>query len=214
MKGVRSTVAALAATGLMIAAPAPVVAQGLTLDGHGGVTVPTGDLATFEDEAGASLGVRAGYHLTPRFEVRANIGTEFFQEGINQTTGAPIPDLQLYSFTGGVDYEISAPDESRWDLSVNAAAGLTNVNTDTIRPGTELSEFSSTYPSAGAGVTFGYDVSEEATPHVEVFISGEGRLVFADEEETSRFDPFSDDLSGGMSTITTWPVEAGISLKF
>lgn len=213
MKGVRSTVAALAAAGLMIAAPAPVLAQGLTLDGHGGVTIPTGDLSSFE-EPGASLGLRAGYHLNPRFEVRANIGSEFFQEGVNQTTGAPIPDVQLYSFTGGVDYEISAPEESRWDLSVSAAAGLTNLNTDTIRTGTELSEFSSTYPSAGAGFTFGYDVSEEAMPHVEFFVSGEGRFVFADEEETSRFDPFSDDLSGGMSTITTWPVQAGISLKF
>lgn len=213
MKGVRHMVALLAATGLLIAAPASVGAQGLTIDGHGGVSIPTGDLSTFE-EPGASLGVRAGYHLSPRLEVRANLGAEMFQEGINQTTGAPIPDFQLYSFTGGVDYEISAPEESRWDLSVNAAVGLTNVNTDTIRTGTELSEFSSTYPSAGAGVTFGYDVSEEATPHVEFFVSGEGRFVFADEGETARFDPFSDDLSGGMSTITTWPVEAGISLKF
>lgn len=213
MKGVRHTVALLAAAGLLIAAPASAGAQGFTLDGHGGVTIPTGDLSSFE-QPGASLGIRGGYHLNPRFEVRANIGAELFQEGVNQTTGAPVPDFQLYSFTGGVDYAVTPPEESRWDVSVNAAVGLTNVNTDTIRTGTELSEFSSTYPSAGAGVTFGYDVSEEAVPHAEFFVSAEGRFVFSDEEETSRFDPFSDDLSGGMGTITTWPVEVGISLKF
>lgn len=212
MIGVRQKTGVLAAA-VVLLVPASAGAQGLTIDGQGGLTVPTGDLATFEDP-GASFGVTAGYHLSPRIELRADLGAELFQEEINQMTGAPVPDMELYSFRGSVDYEVTAPEESRWDVSVNAAAGLTNVSTDTIRTGTELSEFSSTYPSAGAGVTLGFDVSEEATPHVEAFISGEGRFVFSDEEETARFAPFSEELSGGISTITTWPVEVGLSLKF
>lgn len=205
----------LAAFFLIPLLPASGVAQedGFSLGGAIGTSVPSGDLAAFED-AGTSLGLHAGWNLSPRAELRANLSADLYQEGVNQATGFEFPDVQLYTLTGGIDYELMSPGEGDWHVSVNGAAGLTNVTSDTIRSGTDLSEFSSTYPAVGGGVDIAYAISEERRPHVEIFLSGGARVTFSDEDETARFAPFSDELDGGMGTMTRFPIEAGMTFEF
>lgn len=208
----RTTLWALVGTALLLV-PGSLQGQ-LVLEGHGGVAVPVGDLGSFED-TGASLGVAVGWHLSPRFEVRIDGGSNFYNEQVNQATGAEIPDLQMYHYEAGVDYELTSAEGSRWDLSVNAQGGLTTVDTDTIRPGPTLADFTQTYPSLAAGLKAGYDVSEEARPHIEFYVGGVARFVFSDEQDTRRFAPFSADFPAeGTTSLINFPLEAGVALHF
>ncbi len=218
MKNELRTLSALAIMFLMGAGLAsPTWAQGMsedpawTLDARGGISVPAGDLADLPiDDVGPSFGAGVGYHLTPRLALRADGDVELFSgESEGGTVGAP--DINLWHYNAGVDFELTRPGAGPWDVTVNVAGGATTWDTDSFSAGTGATqELSETYFTANGGLRAGYDLNRS----VSVFLGGQWYLQFTDEEDTQALASLTPELSEGFDSASSIPLYAGLSVKF
>lgn len=188
-----------------------------SVDARGGLAIPAGDLSEFEDLGGnAEIGV--AYWVHPRLALRVDGGVDILSGKDASDTGIlvpQVPDMTLFHYVGGVEFRVTPPEGTRWDVTVNVEAGATTIDTDddpafTTGPGSNA-DFTKTYFTGNGGLRIGYQVS----PRFAVFAGGQAYLIAADEQETQVFTAFSSDVDpSGFSTAWTFPVQVGARVTF
>lgn len=219
----RTLGAALALVFAMALTPVPSHAQGVdqpwSIDARGGIGVPAGDLSDLAD-VGPSFGLGVAYKIHPRIALRVDGDLDIYSgaDFESQAAQPQAPDLNLWHYSGGVEFEITRPGASRWDVTANLGAGATTVDGDAFtggpveNPNTETTEidFNETYFTANGGLKVGYDVHR----NVNVYAGGQWFLTFADEDDTAVFDPVSGGEVQAFDTMSSIPLTLGVKLKF
>lgn len=208
---------------------APVEAQGqgmtmnegsaLSVDARGGIAMPVSDLGDVAD-IGPTVGIGVAYRVHPRVSIRADgdldiySGTDFDAVSAEQPAA---PDMTLWHFSGGVEFDVTGPGARRWNVSVDAGAGATTVDTDPFVGGVvenpetgqpELS-FNETYFTAHGGVKIGYAVNEM----LDVYGGARWYLSFADEQDTAVFSALSPTEVNAFDQVSSVPLTLGLRLK-
>ncbi|HKK27134.1 MAG TPA: OmpA family protein [Gemmatimonadota bacterium] len=199
----------------LLAVPASAAAQkspDATFEAHGGVGFPTRDLADLFDlgpEAGAGL----SFWLGPRVAIRLGGDLEFLRGAGSVLAGASGPDGRLYSYTGGLAFELADPKTPGWDVLLNVGGGGSTLDTDPFpdpaAPGSTR-DFTKTYPTANLGLTIGYDVS----PSVNLFVESQAYLTFFKKADTRVFRDASAGRVQAFGSQLSVPVAVGFKLKF
>ncbi len=204
-------------------AAAPVDAQeAVTLDFAGGVAVPAGDLADFQD-LGPAFDIGLNVRVHPRFSLRASGGASLMQGAeIENAFDASIPedgfvDFNTVHFNGGG--VVHAVNQGPLSVDFNAGAGisiLTSQRGEFSGAGdegqfVEVVDISETYLNVTAGLDIGYMVSEQ----VELFVGGDGHVFFMDED--GEAEGALNNIAPGLSAPSKgWsvPVAAGVRFHF
>lgn len=204
-------------------AAAPVDAQeAVTLDFAGGVGIPAGDLADFQD-LGPAFDIGLNVRVHPRFSLRASGGAEIFRgteiENAfdNSISENGFVDFSTVHFNGGGVFHV-LPD-GPWRVDFNGGAGITILTSERGEFSgagddaslVEIVDLSETYFNVTAGLDIGYMVSEQ----VELFVGGDGHLFFVDE--TSEALGSLNNIAPGLSAPSSaWsvPVAGGVRFHF
>lgn len=171
------------------------------LEARAGVAIPSADLLEYADP-GASFGAGAAWWVSDHVALRAD-GTFANLQGDEGGIVNPVtaPDMNLFHYGGGV--EVDVPGRSLatpWNLTINAGAGGTTVDTDDfIETGQGLDDLTETYPNLNAGAEVGRKISED----VLVNVSGQLFYTFMDAEQMSPLAELR---------VTEGPIEAGVSI--
>ena len=168
------------------------------LEGRIGVAVPSAALSDVEN-AGLDLGLKASYFVSPYFEARVDGEVELLGGK------GSAPNMQLWHYTAGLGWSWTNPEVTPWSFILNAGTGATTINTDSY---STKGSFTQTYFTINYGVKIGYDVSKQ----VDLFVSGMAYTMFATHSSTQYFA----DIPGGrsFSTVTSFPITAGMTLRF
>ncbi|MFQ5889524.1 MAG: outer membrane beta-barrel protein [Gemmatimonadota bacterium] len=192
---------------LTTAAPEARAQSRWTIEGQGGIAVPTGDLADLED-VGAGFGIGIAYWVHPRIAIRVD-GDADILSGVDAEGALPeAPDLNIFHYTAGVSVRLLDPEATRWTLNLNAGAGGSTIDADDFTVSGTTVDFSETYFALNGGLTIGYDVG----PNVNVFVGGEAFVVFSDEDDTVVFSQLRSDVEP-FDTAVTIPITAGIRVR-
>lgn len=207
-----SRIAAFAtAAALTVAASGEVDAQATldpdsrwSIDGRAGVGLPVGDLSDFQD-AGFAAGLGIGYRVHPRVTLRVDGDVEVLS-GAEIGGSDEFVDTNLWHYTGGVEFALTDPTRTPWNVSANVGAGATTFSFDleTEAPGVDDTQ---TYFSTRGGLNVGYFVSSG----VEVFARGDAHLMFVDEDDFE-----SEPGEPPILEDTAWsiPLTAGLRVHF
>jgi catechol 2,3-dioxygenase-like lactoylglutathione lyase family enzyme len=204
-------------------AAAPVDAQeAVTLDFAGGVGIPGGDLADFQD-IGPAFDIGLNIRVHPRFSLRASGGAEIFDGAVienafdNSVTEQGFADFSTVHFNGGG--VLHAVNEGPLRVDFNGGAGVTILTSERRELSgaggdanlVEIVDLSETYLNITAGLDIGYMVSEQ----VELFVGGDGHLFFMDED--GEAEGALNNIAPGLSAPSqgwTVPVAGGVRFHF
>lgn len=195
---------------LVTGLPAAVDGQSrFTFEGGGGVSIPVGPLNDMAS-VGSSLSGSIGYRLIPRLAFRLDFAANFL-EGINSSeNGIAGPDLNLYQYTGGFEFEFTDPRHSKWHVILNAGAGATTFDTDEFTLNGVDQDFTESYFTTNAGLGIGYEVSSD----VDLFFKIQWYVAFTDEEDTAIFSEINPLIDPeGFETASVIPVTLGFRIK-
>lgn len=169
-----------------------------SIEGRVGIGIPTAALSDIED-AGFDFGLKGSYFVSPNLEIRVDGEVELLSGKGN------IPDMQLWHYTAGAGWLFNNPEVTSWTLSINAGAGATTIHNDSY---SSIGSFTQTYFTIDYGARIGYDVSKQ----VNVFVSGMAYTIFGTHSSTRYFEG----IPGGRNfgTVTSFPISAGITLRF
>lgn len=206
-------------------ATAPVDAQeAVTLDFAGGVGVPAGDLADFQD-IGPAFDIGLNIRVHDRFSLRASGGAEIFggaeiANAFDQRVATDgLADFSAVHFNGGG--VLHAVNEGPWRVDFNGGAGVTILTSERQELsgvpqedggfGTTFVDLSELYFNVTAGLDLGYMVSEQ----VEFFVGGDGHIFFMDEdgENEQSLNLIAPNLSA-PSTGLSFPIAGGVRFHF
>lgn len=220
--------AALALAFVVALAPVDAQAQGmmddgisaLSVDARGGIAVPFGDLGDLAD-VGPTVGIGVAYRVSPRLSVRADGDLDLYSGadfGAASAAQPSAPDMTLWHYSGGLQYDVTEPGTERWNVAVNVGVGATIIDTDPFvdgpveNPETDEIEadFNETYFTANGGVRFGYAVHER----VDVYGGAQWYVTFADEEDTAVFSALSPTEVNAFDRAHSVPLTLGVKLKF
>lgn len=208
MNDVRATILALAAA---VALPGALAAQGVeehpvSFDFGAGAAVPAGDYADLA-RPGASFELGTRYWFTDHVALRAEGDAGFFT-GQEITDARSFPDQRLYQYDAGLALSIlDRSDEERpWSLTADAGLGATTLDTDAI--GFAMPDVTETWVSASGGVEAGYEV----TRNVDVAVSADARVAFADDEELQPLLALAPSMSE-IGTIWSFPLTAELQFR-
>lgn len=223
MRITRMGIALVAGLILMAGTAEPAAAQQrpITFDARGGIGLPVGDLGSVADP-GPAFNVNVNFGLNDRLFIRTGGGAELYDGfGVSQSLGSEginELELNLVHLDAGLLYQLTRPEQSGFFASVNATGGVTNLNVPRVETSVGASavevDISELYPSASAGLTGGYTISEQ----VDVYLDVQGYAVFGDEADTGDLvqvynDRAQDDVDG-LSTMYSVPLTAGVRLHF
>lgn len=207
---------------------APVDAQEtVTLDFAGGVGIPVGDLADFQD-VGPSFDIGVDLRVHPRFSIRGSGGAEL----LNGATIAAAPDagirqngvadMSLIHFdAGGVFHAL---DDGPWRVDVNLGGGITvwdserqeftcTASSNCGPGGIDIIDLAEITPNVTAGLDLGYMVSEQ----VEFFVGGDGHLFFLPDAEDNESVFALGRIADGLDAPErgwSFPVAGGVRFHF
>jgi len=100
--------------------PSVAAAHTWDIQGKVGVGLPVGNLADTNDPGfSASLGLTRW--LAPRY------GLHFGAAGNFLPGTGPFPDLDLWHYNGGIEFDLINPTESKWRLHANLGIGATTT---------------------------------------------------------------------------------------
>lgn len=205
---------------LLVGAPAMAHAQDAkwSIDPRGGVTLPLGNLKNIE-KPGFAAGIGIAYWVMPRVAIRADLDVDAMAAKDRTHAGIlvnDVPDVSLYSYTGGIEFRLTPPDQERYDVTLNVGAGASTFDTNSATAfGTDLTgastDFTHTYFSGVGMVKFGY----KASSAVDLYLSGGLHWVKTKQADTQVFSAFSSNLpAAGFSSVLTFPVEFGVRASF
>lgn len=193
MKLLRNLIVVAAASGLL-ATSAAAQDSGVMIEGHGGIALPTFDIADVAD-LGPVFGGGIWYSpVGQRWAVGAEADFGFHSGADDQTdlTGLSEPiDVNVYHFMGKAGYVVYTSADGKFSLMLNAGAGVMMFDVDAADADTE------TYFAINAGAKLMYMVADR----VNIVFSPQGDIAFSKEE-----DVFTDN-------SWVWPITAGLQLK-
>lgn len=184
-----AVVPALAAVAVLLAASPVRAQQGVAVELHGGINVPTFDI-TDAAKAGPSVGGSIGVQVAPRVWLfgEADFG---FHGGADLPGGGTGPDVDVQHFMGKVGYTVYQSGDGRLAFLVNLGAGALRFKPEGASSG-------NTYLAINAGGKLTYAVA----PRVDLVLSPQGDIAFTDEDVL------------GTSNAWIWPVSAGVRVRF
>lgn len=200
---------------LLVAAGQGEAQGGFALEGQGGVGIPVGALEDLV-RPGPTLGLGLAYWFHPQVAIRIDGDAELLRG--RDLVGAATPrgpDIDIFHYGAGLQFEFTNPWTSRWEVTVNAGGGGTTLDSEEflldVDPEGEplLEDFRATYFHLYGGIGIGV----ELTRHLHLFLDGQWYLVMADEEETSVLTQASPDLEEGFDTASSIPLTLGIRLR-
>ena len=98
------------------------------IQGKVGVGIPLGDLADTNDPGfSAALGLTRW--LAPRYGLHFGAAGNFLP-GAELFPGVKAPDLDLWHYNGGIEFDLISPTESKWRLHAVAGVGATTAQVD------------------------------------------------------------------------------------
>jgi hypothetical protein len=205
---------------LLVGAPAMAHAQDAkwSIDPRGGVTLPIGKLKNIE-KPGFAAGIGIAYWLMPRVAIRADLAADVMSAKDQTHAGIlvnDVPDVSLYSYTGGLEFRLTPPEQERYDVTINVGAGATTMDTNSATAfetasGGLQTDFTKTYFSGVGLVKFGYKASDM----VDLYVSGGLRLVKTKKADTGVFSAFSSNLpAAGFGSAMTFPIQLGVRASF
>lgn len=192
----------------------------VTVKARSGATVPAGNLGDITD-AGFNAGLGVGIPLADRVRftlfgdvsLLSEIDTdgEFGEGEVEQFFD---DGLRLWSYGGGLEFDLTDPATSDFSMMLSAGAGATTIDPQTTLtgPDTEFQPFDTeTRFSADAGVELGYQASE----NVGLFLGADTRAIFLNSDD---FEPVEGDAGDELSDQidNTWwafPLRAGIQFR-
>lgn len=178
------------------------------VDGHGGVVLPTGDLADSHD-VGPTAGIGLAYRIHPRIALRADGAIDWLQTA-ELSNGVTTPDLRLWHYNAGVEFDMLPQRIEHWSLTTNVGAGATTFDMDELQlMGETGADFSETYFSVNGGAEVGYNVNR----YLEFFLGAQTNVMFADEQDTAFLNDVGSELDG-FGTVVSLPIYAGASFSF
>lgn len=176
--------AGLMLLGIASSADAQWAEQRVTIEGRGGLNVPTFDISDAVDP-GPSFGAGVAVQFAPRLWLMGDVDLGF-HSGAELGGGSEGPDVKVYHYVAKVGYELLSAGQSPWSVIVNAGAGALTFDVD--------GAGSNTYPAINVGAKIGYRLS----PRVSLVLSPQGDIAFTDDEDV------------GTSSAWVWPFTAGI----
>jgi hypothetical protein len=207
MRHYQRLVLAFTAAALLGSTSRAAAQQKLSIEGHGGIAIPTSDLADLED-AGPSFGVGLTYDLSPRIAIRVAGDVDILGGVDSDGSGPEAPDMNIYHYNAGLGFRLLDPEAGRVTLDVNVGAGLSTLDVDSFSVGGQTVDFSETYFTANGGLKLGYDVA----PGVNVFVGGQAYLIFSDGEDTAVFGQLRSDVDT-FDTAWTRPLTVGLPIR-
>lgn len=204
-----TTIAAFAFLGLVL--PGDASAQGkFSFAGQGGMAVAAGQVADLTD-VGASVGGGVAYWITPRVAVRGDFDANLLPGHEGEAPVPEAPDMNLLHYNGGVEVQLTDPQDSPWNVNVNVGGGATTIDTDQFQDnGGAPVDFNETYLALNGGLGVGYDVNR----NVAVFLDGQYYLTVTDEEDTAVFNAFTPDAEAeGFERASVFPVTLGLRIR-
>ncbi len=188
-----------------------------SFEGSAGLALPMGDLSD-NAESGPAFQLAASYFLNPRLALRAEGGLDLM--GTKGTTSATDPDLQIWHFTGGIEYHLTDPTGNTtiaFDLGVGGATfdtGIFQVNDFPSTGATSTGGFQNTYMAGNLGLKLGYNFARHGAtgvPMATIFIQGDLHVMFADEADSALYAAINN--QPGFGTVLLIPVTAGIRIN-
>lgn len=185
-----------------------------SFEGGAGIALPMGDLGD-SAESGAAFSVAASYFLNPRLALRAEGGLNLMG-----TSGPIDPDLQIWTFSGGIEYHLVDPTGNTtvaFDLGLGGATfdtGIFQVSDFPNTGDTATGAFQNTYLAANGGIKLGYNFARNAstgTPMATIYIQGDFQMMFADAADSALYTSLNN--QSGFDTVYMIPVTAGFRIN-
>lgn len=157
----------------------------LTIEGRSGAAVPAGDLADQVD-AGFAAGLALGFDVTPR----VTLGVEGDGSFMSQIDAAELGDqvepffatdgLNLWSYGGQIDVDLTDPELSEWTVLLSGGAGATTIDPqERALPEDVQGAGNETRFNASAGLGVGYAVTDQ----VDLMVDARARSIFLDDDD-------------------------------
>lgn len=219
----KMTTALATVIALALSVTAVQAQQAVTLDFAGGVGVPAGDLADFQ-EYGPAFDIGLNVQVHDRFSLRASGGASILAGKEIENAFDPfvvengLADMSTVHFDGGGVVHLT-PDSERFTADLNAGAGVSILTSERqeltgaggVSGGTAIIDISDLFFDVTAGLDVGYRISEQ----VSAFAGADGHLMFIDETDDAIADlglvaPNLEPPSSGL----TIPVAAGLRFHF
>lgn len=216
--------AALAVLAVAALSTGATAQEAITLDFAGGVGVPVGDLADFQD-LGPAFDIGLDVRVHPRFSLRASGGAEIFSGSEienafdNAVATDGLADFSAVHFNGGGVFHVLP--EGPWRVDFNGGAGVTILTSERQEvsgvpqtgggTGTDIVDLSELALNVTAGLDIGYMISRQA----ELFVGADGHYFLLDEEgeNLGALNNIAPDLEAPSSGFT-FPVAGGVRFHF
>lgn len=188
-----------------------------SFDASGGIAIPIGDLSD-NTSSGASFALGASYFLNPRLALRAEGGLNVMGE--SDTASGTDPDLQIWTFTGGIEYHIADPTGNllfSFDVGVGGTtfdSGLFTVNDFPSTGASTSGNFSKTRLAATGGLKVGYNFArhgETGVPMATIFLNADVDVLFSKDSDTELYAAFNGQQPFGTALLI--PITAGLRVN-
>lgn len=179
--------AGLIALAVLLAAPGAAAAQDgdarATFDPRAGIGFAVGDLSKTHN-IGFAGGLGVAYEVHPHISLRGDFDLMMLDEDRPQFGVVLAPPLTMIHYHAGLQFDFPEPRYQTIPLSLrwSLGAGGTSMSADRDFPGEQDVDFSGTYPSMNSALKIGYRLD----PQVDLFVSGQIFLTFADDEEIAE----------------------------
>lgn len=191
--------------------------QSFSFEARGGMAIPYDDASSLW-EAGPAFGGALVYWVNPQVGLRASGAVDMLsgKSAADVTGDADVPDLTIFSYTGGVELA-ALPADDDLSLSFLVGAGAASVSSDDYpagldEPAPTESSLSETYVTVNAGTKLGYAVHDQ----VDIFLSGQVNYVITDEEDFRVLRQLDANNPEGdlLNELWTIPITGGVEIQF
>lgn len=179
--------AGLIALAVLLSAPGAAAAQDgdarATFDPRAGIGFAVGDLSKTHN-MGFAGGLGVAYEVHPHISLRGDFDFMLLDGNTPEFGIELAPQLSVIHYHAGVQFDFPRPRYQTIPLSLrwSLGAGGTSMSADRDFPSGEDVDFSGTYPSMNSGLKIGYRLN----PKVDLFVSGQIFLTFAEDEEIAE----------------------------
>jgi hypothetical protein len=172
---------------LVFGLPAAATAQSsdVSVDLHGGLSVPVGVLGDLTTSGGV-YGAGLAWHFSPHVAVRADFLVNKLDKGLSDTGLLLSPPVDLTFFGGGVEANFRSPVYQDQPLTfvVNVGGGVTNFDVDEtfsgVNPANGIDE---SYFTVTAGGQLGYQAVKQGSTKLNVFFKVQSYLILVDSAD-------------------------------
>ena len=190
-----------------------------SFDVGGGYAIPLGTLSD-NMKAGPSLALGASYFLNPRLALRAEGGLSWMGDTDAVEARGADPQLQIWTYTGGIEYHISDPTGDLMftvDFGVGGATFDSKVFTVNDYPTVGASTtgtFNKTRMAIDGGLKVGYNFARHAAtgvPMATIYLKADANVIFTKNVDTALWSALNSAQPFGTGLLL--PITAGIRVN-